>query len=481
MKETISILATKTIQIGLVLLAFLIPIFFLPTTSEFYNFNKVTLLVIGTFFLLFVWGIKMVAEQRVRITTTPLDIPLLLFLGAFVLATLFSIDPVVSFIGAHPVFFGSLLSVAALIILYFLAVVHLDSTYRSALLVAFAASATVLAACLIAYYFGHPLLSQSWAKARNWTPAGNLDSLAFFLAIASLLTASLAVFTKQQIMKYILFVLVAIQIVALILINSLFSYIAIATGIAFIVLFLTQVKLNQDDKIGLIIISVIAVVLAVLVNVSPLGDSIIKPLIAGSDKNVSITKPIRLPLQAAWQSSASSLTIRPIFGSGPGTFGTIFPSFKPISLNAVNTNNVWNIRFDQPNSGLLDILASTGAVGIIAFLILAFVLLRVLISFSNKSELVRSNPFVIFLQASLVVFLFGLIFFDFSVITACAFFLITAAFFTLVRDWGSNLASEVDLELVTLKAGAIRAVSADEKARPNHFAWLIFIPAALLS
>jgi hypothetical protein len=129
MRENISVLSTKIIQIGLVVLAFLVPIFFLPTTSEFYNFNKTVLLTVGAFFLFFVWGAKMAADQRVQMTRTPLDIPLLLLLGVYILATMFSIDPVVSFLGWHPVFFGSLPSVAAIVILYFLATTFLNSTY----------------------------------------------------------------------------------------------------------------------------------------------------------------------------------------------------------------------------------------------------------------------------------------------------------------------------------------------------------------
>src|SRR3989304_7142316 len=127
MKENIAVLSTKVIQIGLVLLAFLVPIFFLPTTSEFYNFNKTVLLTVGAFFLFFVWGVRMVAERRVKMTRTSLDIPLLIFIAVYIVASIFSIDPVISFLGWHPVFFGSLPSVAAVIMLYFLATSHLDS------------------------------------------------------------------------------------------------------------------------------------------------------------------------------------------------------------------------------------------------------------------------------------------------------------------------------------------------------------------
>ena len=138
MRENISIISVKIIQIGLVILAFLVPLFFLPTTSEFYNFNKTTLLIVGAFFLFFVWGARMAAELKVQMTRTPLDVPLLLFLGAYILASIFSLDPVISFLGWHPVFFGSLPSVAALVILYFLATTHLNSTYRQAMIMAFA-------------------------------------------------------------------------------------------------------------------------------------------------------------------------------------------------------------------------------------------------------------------------------------------------------------------------------------------------------
>src|SRR4030043_77844 len=141
MRENIAILSNKVIQVGLVLIAFLVPFFFLPTTSEFYNFNKTTLLVLG--------------------------------------------------------FFYSLPTVAALVVLYFLATSHLNSTYRQAAYIAFALSASILAFLNISYYFGHPLLSSSWAQVRFWTPAGDLDKLGSFLAISIPLTTALGLSMRQ--------------------------------------------------------------------------------------------------------------------------------------------------------------------------------------------------------------------------------------------------------------------------------------------
>ena len=376
MKENIAVLSTKVIQIGLVLLAFLVPIFFLPTTSEFYNFNKTILLVVGAFFLFFVWGIKMVAEERVRMTRTPLDIPLLIFLGVYILATIFSIDPIVSILGWHPVFFYSLPSVAALVIIYFLATSHLDSAYRQAVFAAFALSATVLAVLTISYYFGHPLLSATWAQVRFWTPAGDLHKLVSFLAIAIPLTIGFALSLKESVYKYFVYILAALQIIAFALVNVLFAYIVLAVAALAVVIFLPRLALKSEEKWFLGSLAALLIIIAVLVNIKELGNTTLKPIIAGKDTSISLTKPLKLPQSAAWQTSASALTVRPLFGSGPSTYAVLYPQFKPIEVNRINENNIWNVRFDDSGSGLLNILATTGAIGILAFLLVLIVLAR---------------------------------------------------------------------------------------------------------
>ena len=369
MRENISILSTKTVQIGLVILAFLIPIFFLPTTSEFYNFNKATLIIVGAFFLFFIWGIRMVADQKVRMTRTALDIPLLLFLGVYILATVFSIDPVISFLGWHPVFFGSLPSMAALVIIYFLATTHLDSTYRKAVMIALGVSASILALVFIAYYFGQPLINANWAQARTWTAAGDLNKLVAFLAISIPFTISLALQLRDGVTRYIGFVLVALQLIALALINSLFGYIVLGVAVLVVLIFLPRLAFSQGEKIVFGVLGALLLLIILLVNVKSVGDSVLKPLISGKDNSVSITKPIRLPITASWQTGAKALSDRPIFGTGPSTFGLIFPTYKPITLNRINENNLWNIRFDESGSGVLDILATTGIVGLLTFLL----------------------------------------------------------------------------------------------------------------
>jgi len=407
MRENVSLITTRVIQIGLVALAFLLPVFFVPTTSEFYNFNKTTLLTIGVAILFLLWGAKMVAEQRVRITRTPLDVPLLIFLIIYILATVFSLDPNVSLLGWHPVFFGSLPSVAAVVILYFLATTHLDSTYRTWVTYALVASASLLAVAGIAGFIGQPLFSANWAQARNWTAAGDLNKLAFFLAMAIPLTISAALFVKETPYRYLFYVLAGVQIVSFVLINSIPAYIVIAAGLFFVLLLSPKVEIKSEIRTALGILGAVAVAVLLVVNVKGLADNILKPFIISEDKATTITKPITLPLSAAWQTSARAVAERPVFGYGPATYGLIFPSFKPVTLNQVNTNNLWNIRFDEPSSGILNLLATTGVAGTIAFVLVVIFLIRSLISFSAGSNLIRSNTHILFLQGSLVAFLIG--------------------------------------------------------------------------
>ncbi len=481
MRENIAIISVKIIQIGLVLLAFLIPIFFLPTTSEFYNFNKTTLLIVGAFFLFFVWGARMAAERKVQMTRTPLDVPLLLFLGAYILATIFSLDPIISFLGWHPAFFGSLPSVAALVVLYFLATTHLNSTYRQAMLMAFAVSATLLALSSIAYYFGHPFVGQIWAQAREWTAAGDINKLAAFLAISIPLTLSLALLTTDSIRRYTSYTLTALQIVAFALINSLFGYIILVIAALFVILLLPRLVFKQEDKAVMGGLVVLLVAFLVLVNVSGAGNAVLKPLISGDNTAVSLNKPLKLPLAAAWQTSAQALANRPVFGSGPSTYGLIFPSFKPIALNSINDNNVWNVRFDEAGSGVLGFLATVGVAGAIALLVIVFFIVRSIFTVSSGTTSNHNRNSFVLLQAALIGSLVSWFVFDVSAITGMAFILLAAAFYTVLRDVGSNEAGEITLQLVALKSGAIRAVETGPTAnKPNSLAWVFFVPGIIL-
>src|SRR3989344_6615565 len=64
---------------GLAALFFALPLFFLPFTADRFEFNKQMLLVGVTSLLLLAWIAKFILQKTVRLTVTPLTLPLFLF------------------------------------------------------------------------------------------------------------------------------------------------------------------------------------------------------------------------------------------------------------------------------------------------------------------------------------------------------------------------------------------------------------------
>jgi len=79
------------------------------------------------------------------------------------------------------------------------------------------------------------------------------------------------------------------------------------------------------------------------------------------NSEVSITQ------QAGLSIASRTLKLAPILGSGPGTFSYDFSKFKSPSFSA---SSLWNITFNKSSSKVLNNLATTGALGLLALLAL---------------------------------------------------------------------------------------------------------------
>src|SRR3989344_5412259 len=94
-------------------------LFFLPTTSEFFEFNKLLLIFALTITSLLLWSLRMVLEKRTVFTRTPLDVPIIALTIVFLISSLASIDTYVSFFGKHGRVWPSFFSLVILVVIYF--------------------------------------------------------------------------------------------------------------------------------------------------------------------------------------------------------------------------------------------------------------------------------------------------------------------------------------------------------------------------
>jgi tetratricopeptide (TPR) repeat protein len=198
------------------ILVFLVPVFFLPLTSDFYFLNKTLLLYISVGLFLIIWASKVAQKGKLRLIRSPLDLPILLFTLSYLLAILFvSPNRVMALLGR-----GGL--VLSLTIIYFVITSNLVSILYS--LYSLVTSATLLS--LLAIYqhigVGQKLFSlPAWMQLKTWTPAGSPLVLITFLIPVFLLTLIFALRQKDSLIKILLFMGAALQVTAIILMGSL--------------------------------------------------------------------------------------------------------------------------------------------------------------------------------------------------------------------------------------------------------------------
>lgn len=308
--ETAWLIADHFINWEIVGLAFLLPLFFLPITTEFFEFNKLSLLAVATILGYLAWGIKSATKKEFTFRPTYFDFPVLAIWLVTAISTILSDSPIVSILGQYGRFYPSLVTVTIYTLFYFLVSSNLKSAMLKWVGRALILSAVFAVAAFVPQYFGFNWLKQSWSTARNFTPTGSPSALVLLVVIGSLLTAREA-FTGSW-PKWSKF---ALGLLALLLLA-------------------------------------VPVVMYIPYDLAQKG---------------GFPQEIKLDLNTSWSIAATSFRQKPIWGSGPGTFASDFTLYKPLSFNQ---SPYWSIRFDKPLSEYLVVFAELGLLGVLAYLFL---------------------------------------------------------------------------------------------------------------
>lgn len=116
----------RFIKTGFYLAFGIVPLLLTPWNYELFEYNKMMAVYAITAVVATAWLIKMAKEQQIRITKTPLDIPILLFVASQLISALFSIDPHVSWFGYYSRFNGGVFSILSYTLLYYAFVTNKD-------------------------------------------------------------------------------------------------------------------------------------------------------------------------------------------------------------------------------------------------------------------------------------------------------------------------------------------------------------------
>lgn len=357
-------------------LVFLLPLFFLPVTSDFFSINKLALLVLGTVVVFLLWSLGKFQSRHFVFRTTPFDIPSFLFAAAIVISGFVATT---NRLNAF-VFPGTATVIVASVVFYFIAVQYLgsgdgisvNSKVRGIVTAWVWGVWTVALLTLLSSIGGFGLMGKVlplpvWLTDSHFTPMGSVFGTVIFLIVSAPL-----VFGR------------AMQ------------------------------ALNASEKEGVSAQAIINFVGFVLF-VAATSLSIYQVL---PGKPNAYTN---LPLSIGWSIALETLKkpVSFLLGVGPGDFVEAFNKFRPVEFNLTK---VWNLSFSSSSNWYLDLLTVGGILGLGLFVILVLRLRKVF-------NVARGEGDIVYIKAAMVVLL---VVFLFSAATLNLIF----AFFTLLALLG---------------------------------------------
>ncbi len=177
MRKTLDKIATLTLKTVLPLTAFLIPLFFLPTTPNFFDFNKNYLLFIIASISLICFCLRSITRRQIQLTLSPASFPLFFLTVILILSSIFQ-SP-----NTHQALFGHVAPIISLIIIF----ITTTSSQKNKKIIKntfYALIASTLLASLISIYQSSDLNAFSsivWLQNKTFSPLGNPLSLITFL------------------------------------------------------------------------------------------------------------------------------------------------------------------------------------------------------------------------------------------------------------------------------------------------------------
>lgn len=385
---------------GIFLLVFLVPLLFLPYTVEFYEFNK-SVLFLGVMLVVVVsWLINVAFTGTVSFLKTSFDGWIFGVLGVSLLSLIFSIDAVTSALG-----YSGRLSEGVIILMFMVAMTFIGRQVITSLKIiegllwCVLVSSALLSLISVLHFSGVFLFEHidqfETTAVRAFTTVGSPNVLPFFLLTVLVFGMGLLISHGMKPIK---------ALIATVLLSSIALGFSVSAGNFWswpgIVLWAVLVGAlvyvivlsGKWSKMVMGWIIIVGVALAggfLLRNVPAVTNAVV------GEEAGAYTVP-SLQYDVSWRIAASTLSqspVRGLLGSGPDTFPNDFTRFRPAEYNASEN---WNVRFSRSSSQLLEIMGNVGVLGLVAWMLLFFAVVRWLISVGKENH---EYPFATYLHA----------------------------------------------------------------------------------
>ncbi|MCC6934349.1 MAG: tetratricopeptide repeat protein [Candidatus Yanofskybacteria bacterium] len=367
------------VRVVLIAAAALVPLFYLPWTSGVLDYNKQALLLVLVSVGLVSWLLGVVIRGTLTVRSSPLDKGVLAFLGAMIVATIFSLTPAKSLFGFSASVSSSLLSFIALALFYFLAVNTLHDggrMLRTALLV----SGVVALIAGVCQMFGWYILPGSFTHARGFTPLGSLNVVGVFAAILLPLFARTGMRAAGRVIGSLAILGIALSILVLGILNWWVLWTVALVGMLATIAFdsLNAAQLAQDyggRKRRFVLSRFIVPVIVLVVGAFLL-------LVRFSVPQLKSAFPVEVApsYQLSFGIATSVIKERLIFGWGPENFSLTFDRF---GAGKIASSELSSIRFFDATSELFNVIVHGGLLAVLALGVMIWGLFQLLRQFGG--------------------------------------------------------------------------------------------------
>lgn len=305
---------------GVFLLA--LPLVFTNSTTDIFLLPKQILLALTVLIALLLFGAKMISDQKVYLRQTPFNLPVFLFVLVIFLSSMMAINRFESLIAFAPLLFA--------LLLYYL-IVNMAKSESSILflLSSLVVGGSLLALLAVLSFFKIYILPFPFTHNQFFSPLGSLLDQAVYLVLI----------------------------------------LGIAGYYAFPLLKVKSAKEIDGQSVAFTSASII-ILMGLFITIYQL----INPGAAGQ-------KALLLPFETGFQTAFAAISQDAgrvaqgfFFGSGFGTYSIDFTKFKLASFNL--NQDLWSLTFLRSSSFVLELLATTGFLGLGAFIYLIVKVLR---------------------------------------------------------------------------------------------------------
>ena len=361
----LAIVCQHTIELLLLAVFVAVPLLLIPITTELFEFNKMYLVHFAAWIIFICEVIKLFSSNKPTIHLPPLYKAGLIFLGVLTLATVFSIDQHVSWFGYYNRWNGGLWSWVSYAIIFF-SITQLTRTKLLWLVKASLLSSAVVAAWGLLEHFG--VDANYWVqdvRSRVFSTLGQPNWLAAYLAMIFPWILYYYLHAQARWEKIGLYVLAILNFTVFIFTYSRGGNFGLAAAVVIFAILLGD-KLIRTNWKRLAVLTVSCAAVTILF-ATPLTQILfgstphreIGTLEAGDE-----TGNIRL---IVWDGALQVFYHHPVLGTGVETFGESFYQFRPLQMNY---NAEWNFLFNKAHNEYLNFLATTGALGLLSYLLL---------------------------------------------------------------------------------------------------------------